>query len=658
MPSRPYRIRSCPGPDILGAYPGLGTPLSNAGWDQYTLPIEVKREPDPVDPKSDTISATTYNVGTIAQLVKNARNLLFASSCCYVYVIGVYSTTHQMRIYRFDRSGSVSCGFSYLQKPQVIREFLWRLVNPLHGIPNTIVGWDETIRLPNTKDIKIMQEEVKRFDSSVILDKSNCRWVKVRLNRDAFLSRRINGDSSSGSTSSSVVTTGSDQNLPYYDVEGFTFGPALYKSSGLFSRATYVTRILVDVPDHGYHEFVMKDAWHQRIRRPESEFYERIQEHSDSGTDSQRGHTTATLRLQNQNDSSERSRGRSLTGPIGRPLVDYPTTKDLVVAMRDAVVGHFIARSCGVLHRDISTGNILLVEVSGRLQGFLHDFDYATFVPCDFGLEKLGDQVILNSQKNPDKELTGTPQFMAIEILAKQVQMQLKENDVIQLQLIKLAHMAHHDLESFYWVLVWILLRYANHNHKHGDKACTRLFDHADNEDAKTYKEHWLCMPGREPLTIKENIPLNTILEDIQEIVRRPFFMKKNKIYPTHNEFVGILHEMINVSGWPDDDSKNNYRRPIRRDNGCANMKSVSSGVARGASRSSKLTSVSTADEVMGMEDIAVETAANVPLPQSLPSEPPQSKTSSVDSGARRSNRLAMKRISAQIVVQSLSMDP
>ncbi|KAF9004084.1 hypothetical protein BDQ17DRAFT_476421 [Cyathus striatus] len=535
-------------PDILGGYPGLPAPPSNAGWDQYALPIEVKLAPDPVDPTSNTVSASKTNVGTIAQLVKSARSLLFASSHCYVFVIGVYSNSHRMRIYRFDRSGSVSCGFDYHDKPLAIREFFWRLVNPLHSIPNTVVGWDETIRRPTNYDIRIMREEVKHFDSSVILDRSNCRWVKVRLNRDTFLSRRVSANSSSDSTSSAAGPTNSDQDLPYYDVEGFTFGPALYKSSGLFSRATYVTRILVDVPGHGYHEFVMKDAWHQRIRRPESEFYERIQERyaelrtkpefdwvrqiypdvdsipnwipglpeyygyldladlqSTSGTDSERGHTTVTLRLQNQNETSERSRGRSLTGPVGRPLVDYPTTKDLVVAIRDAVVGHFIARACGVLHRDISTGNILLFEDSGSLRGFLHDFDYATFVPCDFGLAKPEDQIILSTQKNPDKELTGTPQFMAIEILAKQVQMQLKGDEVVQEHLLKLAHMSHHDLESFYWVMIWILLRYANH--KQGHKACSQLFDHADNYVAKALKEHWLYIPDLEPLMIDENAP-------------------------------------------------------------------------------------------------------------------------------------------------------
>ncbi|KAF8994479.1 hypothetical protein BDQ17DRAFT_1366860 [Cyathus striatus] len=620
-------------PDILGGYPGLPAPPSNAGWDQYALPIEVKLEADPVDPTSNVVSATGTNVSTIAQLVKSARSLLFASSHCYVFVIGIYSKSHRMRIYRFDRSGSVSCGFDYHDKPLAIREFLWRLVNPLHGIPNTVT----------------MREEVKRFDSSVVLNKSNCRWVKVRLNRDTFLSRRISANSSSGSA-----------NLPYYDVEGFTFGPALYKSSGLFSRATYVTRILVD------------DAWHQRVRRPESEFYERIQERyaelrtkpefdwvrqiypdvdsvpdwipglpeyygyldlanleSTSGTDSERGHTTVTFRLQNQNETSERSRGRSLTGPVGRPLVDYPTTKDLVVAVRDAVAFH--CSVCGVLHRDISTGNILFVEVSGRLRGFLHDFDYATFVPCDFGLARPEDLVVLNTQKNPDKELTGTPQFMAIEILAKQAQMHLSEEDIPEEELLKLTHMAHHDLESFYWVMVWILLRYANHNHRHGDKACTKLFDHADNEDAKAYKENWLYIPKSEPLTIIKNEPLNAV---------RPLFM--DDIYTTHSEFIEALTKTANASSWPTNDSKLHIEQPGPRQDAID-----TSGVSRVASRrSSRLTSVSTPDEGMDAGEVALQTAANIPLPQSLASEPPQS---SDNPSARRSIRIAMNRISAQI---------
>ncbi|KAF8999135.1 hypothetical protein BDQ17DRAFT_1361412 [Cyathus striatus] len=590
------------GPDILG-------------WDQYALSMNGS--------KALSVSASTQNVGTIAQLVKNARNILFASSSCYVFVIGMYSTTNQIRIHRFDHSGSVSCGFNYVEKPHMIREFLWRLVHPCHSIPNTVVGWDETIRLPNDKDMKKMQKVVKR----------DCRWVKVRLNHDTFISQ-----------SGGHINV--DQDPPYYDIEGSSV------------RATYVTRIVLNVPKYGYHEFVMKDAWHQRARKPESAFYERIQERYaelkskpefdwvkeiypdmiwilwlfgprrdriSSWDDSERGHTTATRRLDTKEESSERTRGRALTGPVGRSLSDFSKTHDLVVAIRDAVVGHFIARSCGVLHRDISNGNVLLAEISGKLQGYLHDFDYATFLKCDFGLEKPGDNDTLKSQPNPHKELTGTQQFMAMDVLAQK------------------GHEPHHDIESFYWVLVWILLRHSDHNHEYGKEACTKLFDHADKRDAKTFKEHWLLRPQPEPLTITNNPPLNALLKDLRSIVRRPLFADDS--YTNHKEFVETLQRMINVPGWPtEEDSSKDYNRQEQH------AKQAPVGSGRLSSVISARISGTPNDE-MDADDVAVETAVNVPLPKSFASEPPQSQVSSVNSGARRSNRLAMAlaRVSAQI---------
>ncbi|TBU46964.1 hypothetical protein BD309DRAFT_831662, partial [Dichomitus squalens] len=53
-------------------------------------------------------------------------------------------------------------------------------------------------------------------------------------------------------------------------------------------------------------------------------------------------------------------------------------TRELVEAVRDAIEGHREAWEVGVLHRDVSTGNILISErPEERLRGFLHDFDYS-----------------------------------------------------------------------------------------------------------------------------------------------------------------------------------------------------------------------------------------------------------------------------------------
>ncbi|KAF8996042.1 hypothetical protein BDQ17DRAFT_1364991 [Cyathus striatus] len=80
------------GPGILGLYPGQPVHISNHSWDKYSLAIEVKFDADPVNQPANKVPADNRNVETIAQLVKNGRNLLFASSSCYAFVRGLGSS--------------------------------------------------------------------------------------------------------------------------------------------------------------------------------------------------------------------------------------------------------------------------------------------------------------------------------------------------------------------------------------------------------------------------------------------------------------------------------------------------------------------------------------------------------------------------------------
>ncbi|KAF8996041.1 hypothetical protein BDQ17DRAFT_1364990, partial [Cyathus striatus] len=509
-------------PDLSGPYPGAPTPPLGSG----------QNEKDPVALKSSYVQDSKYQVGAIAQLVKDARNLLYASSSCYVYVIGIYTKSQRMRIHRFDHSGSVSCGFSYVRQPSVIRDFLWRLVHPLHNIPNTVVGWDESIHgIPGSPDDDI--PSVVDSDSPT--------------NDDGTSNQHPSGG----------------------DAYGFTFGTPLYKSSGLVSRATHVTRIMVKILGNFY-VLVLKDSWHQRARELENDFYERIQERyielesksefgwvkeiyanaihdpgailgvadyygqldlstiqSTSGSASDRGHTTASQQVL----EAEKNRSRALTGPVGIGIRQYKSTKELVTVLRDAVVGHFIARSCGVLHRDISIGNILMVDVDGRVQGFIHDFDYASFVDCHFGLQKHGD--VIDTDLKDFKTLTGTPQFMAVHVLDGKM------------------HEARHDLESFYWVLVWILLRHSEHNHEDGINACTNYFDISNFKFARNQKSYWLTQMD-EPFNVKDNAPLNDLLTRLRNIFRQG--IANRDFTPTHEEVVRVLNDALKVEGWPTDD--------------------------------------------------------------------------------------------------------
>ena len=91
------------------------------------------------------------------------------------------------------------------------------------------------------------------------------------------------------------------------------------------------------------------------------------------------------------------------------------------------IVGHESSlNKANILHRDISTGNILLDE--DESDGFLNDFDLAV------------DITRLEASGAPGK--TGTKVFMAIGALLDE------------------PHSFMHDLESFFWVLFWICVHY------------------------------------------------------------------------------------------------------------------------------------------------------------------------------------------------------
>ncbi|CAM6004313.1 unnamed protein product [Sphagnum balticum] len=119
-----------------------------------------------------------------------------------------------------------------------------------------------------------------------------------------------------------------------------------------------------------------------------------------------------------------------VVSPAGRPLSSYRSVRELLEALRDAIKGHRSLLEDGkILHRDISENNIIITEVTvkGDPTGLLIDLDLAKE---------------LNSVPSGASHRTGTMQFMAIEVLQGK------------------GHTYRHDLESFFYVFIWMCIRY------------------------------------------------------------------------------------------------------------------------------------------------------------------------------------------------------
>ncbi|ETW82607.1 hypothetical protein HETIRDRAFT_314935 [Heterobasidion irregulare TC 32-1] len=114
---------------------------------------------------------------------------------------------------------------------------------------------------------------------------------------------------------------------------------------------------------------------------------------------------------------------------LGRPLRQYNSTKELSQVILDSIEAHQQAYDAGVLHQDISGGNILITN-DGR--GLLIDWD----------LSRRTDSKISGARL---KMRTGTWQFMSLGLLRHHG---------------KEPHELRHDLESFLYVYLYHCIRY------------------------------------------------------------------------------------------------------------------------------------------------------------------------------------------------------
>ncbi|KAF8500010.1 hypothetical protein BU17DRAFT_59108 [Hysterangium stoloniferum] len=122
---------------------------------------------------------------------------------------------------------------------------------------------------------------------------------------------------------------------------------------------------------------------------------------------------------------------------IARSLTDFGNTKEMVTAVRDAMLAYEDAYDkAKILHRDISSGNILITDTGS---GLLIDWDLC---------KKLQD--IYQGQAHIER--TGTWQFMPAQLL-------VIPTDGEGAAIPDWAD----DLESFLYDLVWIALRYTEH---------------------------------------------------------------------------------------------------------------------------------------------------------------------------------------------------
>ncbi|KAI0711840.1 hypothetical protein C8T65DRAFT_182825 [Cerioporus squamosus] len=156
------------------------------------------------------------------------------------------------------------------------------------------------------------------------------------------------------------------------------------------------------------------------------------------------------------------------------------------------------------------------------------------------------DTPIFKVNERTHEEQKGSKWFMAWELL--------RSAPVI--------HGVHHDLESSFWALLWIVLRHT----KISMPADTweSVFPYGDDKRTRDAKRTWVGdddeHEDEEQLVVVNNEPLTTLLFDLRALVRRNILKRKTWRF-TYDVVLTLLHAAVEKQGWPADD-RQEYTAP------------------------------------------------------------------------------------------------
>ncbi|KAJ7202602.1 hypothetical protein GGX14DRAFT_370371 [Mycena pura] len=573
-------------PDITISRPGVPHNLKLIEWAHAGTVIELKWTTDIFD--AEGIHDSKGSRDALVQLAKSARSLLMASGGCHVYVVACFNKG-MARILRFDRAGfRVTHPFDWLEETStVFPTFFHRLYNPA-GHPSHMDGDDYTIRPPTVAETKLLFHALCKHEN----DARRCTTLKKATEHSRCI------------TAVRFVTE-DNKRVPKL-VDCFTIGSDISYMDGLFGRATRVCRVILkeDFEKEKPTIYALKDAWRQTCRRPELDFYDAIAAHCKanqidmdkegmaqchgsvdlSADDVPPGATwDPALHLTRSSKGGpelERRHTRTLLTPIGTPLKFFTSTKSLAEALCRVVWHHRIAYDAGVLHRDISDGNVLFREtVDGTPEAFLVDWDYAEFTVDGLRLfheafpEREEQTKSYQSIDKSLKDLTGTLPFVAMKIVDNM------DEDVADSEE-ETLHAAEHDLESVYWLLIWMILRHTHHGHKAGDMACSKLFD-------ENRKFEWVHRPRTR---FTQTGPLFRLATDLGRQVQRQNPTQDSAVPPvqmTHAKVLETFDTYLKAADWPTNDPALLFKLPSIRSDKQEKDESLHQLVLKGASRAS-----------------------------------------------------------------------
>ncbi|KAH9922039.1 hypothetical protein B0H21DRAFT_766469, partial [Amylocystis lapponica] len=443
-------------------------------WFTQRLTLEFKRETVSDDPFSDSKAdfeevseARRTNRG---QIIQYASEIFLRQQRCFHFSVVILGTC--ARLIRWDRSGAiVSEKFDYKVEPRKLAEFLWRFSHSsLEQQGDDITA---TLVVPGSQDYKDMDKAAMEraednayvrqfFAHSLRVDGVECQWPRWKM--AVYDETERSGDD--GNTSSDQASSGKA-------VRYFLVGKPHFHTRGVSGRGTrgYVAL------DCDTKEFVyLKDAWRvdldgirkegvvlQELNRNHVRNVPTLCCHGDVP-----GQCSVTWRHweegQGPNPMKKHTHYRLVECEVGRPLKDFSNSALFLKVMLDCLRAHrdayVIAR---ILHRDISSGNILIVSrfIKGKWVpcGLLNDWELSKSLPDGPGYEPKARQ--------PDR--TGTWQFMSALALNKPYKPIILQD----------------DLEAFFHVILYYAIRFFRSNCEDVGRFIDAYFHAAEYKDGR-----------------------------------------------------------------------------------------------------------------------------------------------------------------------------
>ncbi|KAM5538359.1 hypothetical protein V8D89_007961 [Ganoderma adspersum] len=487
-PSDPSKQRLDLAVYTLDLAPGDDDP---ANWSAVELSIEVKFEDVPDDPFDDDTDGFQPNS---SERKKNLGQVLSYSSLVFdrqqrTHHFTIVILGQSARIIRWDRSGAlVTKKFNYVQNPWMLGRFLWRFAH-MTAVQR---GHDPTATrvLTTSEDYRLMRQraDVPQKNAQGLVVNEHARILfRTSVSNSSAQWWRLRVDDSTG---------------PRY----FLVGEPHFQAAGLAGRATrgYVA---VDLADPQGPLVFLKDAWrvaHEGIKREghilnylNEKKVERVptlvchgdvkvrkremvveeagvevdeevdgelveDEEEDAGTDSgdeqaangnhaPRGTIQQTVSQKYwtartpgaQSPMKTHRHYRIVVKEVGLPMSYFKNAKELLYLVARAVSAHDQAYKAGILHRDISAGNVLIQVKEIVKNGKVVRTRDALLT--DWELSKHLDQ----SEQDPRQpDRTGTWQFMSANSLGNPWRVILVED----------------EMESFFHLLLFYAIRYLPHN--------------------------------------------------------------------------------------------------------------------------------------------------------------------------------------------------